>query len=321
MNAQETNKRIGLCGIVPVVVMDKVENAIPTAKALLDGNVDVMEITLRTQAGLASIAEVAKNCPDTLVGAGTVINLEQCKQAVDAGAKFIVSPGFDNATVEWCVKNDISVLPGAVTPTEIMTALSYGLNVLKFFPANIYGGLTAMQGLAGPFGGIKFVPTGGISQKNLHEYTSSPIIHAVGGSWFCAKDDINAGNFSKITTMSKEATQTAVGFEFGHLGINCANADEGKKVANLFDDVFNTGVKEGNSSIFASSSLEIMKEKYLGDMGHIAIKTANMERGLAVLSKKGFEVDMGTAKYNGEKLIAVYLKQQFGNFAVHLLQK
>jgi len=202
-------KRISACGIVPVVVLKDAKDAVPTAKAMLDGGVDVMEITLRTEAGLESIRQVAEQCPAVCVGAGTVINLEQCKQAVEAGAKFIVSPGFDREVVEWCIANNISVTPGCVTPTEITQALSLGLKVLKFFPANVYGGLSAMKALSGPFGDVKFIPTGGVSDKNLEEYISAPFIFAVGGSWLCASADIAAGNFDKITELAAQAAQIA----------------------------------------------------------------------------------------------------------------
>ncbi|MCL2220785.1 MAG: bifunctional 4-hydroxy-2-oxoglutarate aldolase/2-dehydro-3-deoxy-phosphogluconate aldolase [Oscillospiraceae bacterium] len=196
-------------GIVPVVVMEKSEDAINTAKALLAGGINVMEITLRTEAGLDSIKQVAEGCTDICVGAGTVITLEQCKAAVDAGAKFIVSPGFDYEVVKWCVDNKIVVVPGCVTPTEIMEALKLDLNIVKFFPANVYGGLSAMKALAGPFGGVKFIPTGGVSAKNLKEYLSAPFIHAVGGSWLCEKKDISSGNFERITELSKVASDIA----------------------------------------------------------------------------------------------------------------
>jgi 2-dehydro-3-deoxyphosphogluconate aldolase/(4S)-4-hydroxy-2-oxoglutarate aldolase len=145
------------------------------------------------------------------VGAGTVLNLEQCKSVVEAGAKFIVSPGFDREVVEWCVSQDVAITPGCVTPTEITAALSLGIKIVKFFPANIYGGLSAMKALSGPFGDVKFIPTGGISDKNLAEYLQAPFIHAVGGSWLCAKSDISAGNFDYITTMSKAAVKTVRG--------------------------------------------------------------------------------------------------------------
>ena len=198
------------CGVVPVVVIENLKDAVPTAKAMLAGGVDVMEITMRTAAGLDSIRTVSAECPDMLVGAGTVITLEQCKACVEDGAKFIVSPGFDPEVVAWCMENEVPVLPGCVTPTEIMAAMKLGCKTVKFFPANVYGGLNAMKGLAGPFGGLKFLPTGGISAKNLAEYLSAPFISAVGGSWMCTKADITAGNLDKITELCQEAHDIVV---------------------------------------------------------------------------------------------------------------
>ncbi len=313
--------RLGNCGVVPVVVIDDAKDAVPTAKALLAGGVDVMEITLRTAAGLEAIKQVAENCPEICVGAGTVLTMEQAKQAVEAGAKFIVSPGFDRELVIWCISSGVAVTPGCVTPTEITEALNLGLKVLKFFPANIYGGLPAMKALSGPFGDVKFIPTGGVSDKNLSEYVSVPFIHAVGGSWLCAKADIAAGKFDKITALCAEARNVCLGYEMGHIGINCNDADESMAVANDFNTLFGFAVKEGSSSNFASSGIEVMKSKYLGDSGHIAIKTANIARAVADLAAKGFEIDTETAKYKGEKMIAVYLKKNVGGFAIHLLQK
>lgn len=197
--------RLAASGIVPVVVLDDAALAVPTAKAMLDGGIDVMEITFRTAAAPDSIRAVSAECPEMLVGAGTVINLEQCKLAVECGAKFIVSPGYDEETVTWCVENGIAVTPGCVTPTEIMMAKKHSLNVLKFFPANVYGGLSALKALSGPFPGLKFIPTGGVSQQNLAEFAASPFVHAVGGSWICPKKEIAAGNFEKITELCEEA--------------------------------------------------------------------------------------------------------------------
>lgn len=202
-------ERLANSVVVPVVVLDKPEDAVPTANALLAGGVDVMEITFRTAAAAESIKAVSEQCPDVLVGAGTVINLEQCKKAVEMGARFIVSPGFNQEVVQWCIDNGVAVTPGCVTPTEIMSAVNLGLKVLKFFPANVYGGLTAMKALSAPFPGIKFIPTGGVNGQNIGEYISAPFIHAVGGSWVCAKADINAGNWDKITALCKEARANA----------------------------------------------------------------------------------------------------------------
>ena len=204
-------ERLARSGVVPVVVLDRAEDAVPTANAMVAGGIDVMEITFRTAAAPEAIKAVAENCPDMLVGAGTVLSLEQCKLAVEMGAKFIVAPGFDPEIVDWCIENGVAVTPGCVTPTEITMAIKRGLKVLKFFPANVYGGLNAMKNLAGPFVGIKFMPTGGINAGNLREYVDAPFIHAVGGSWVCPKAEIAAGNFEKITALCAEARQAAFG--------------------------------------------------------------------------------------------------------------
>jgi len=195
--------------IVPVVVLDDAKDAVPTAKALLAGGIGVMEITFRTAAAADSIQAVAENVPEMLVGAGTVINLEQAKLAVSKGAKFIVSPGYDEETVAWCVENNIPVTPGTVTPTEIMAALKHGLKVLKFFPANVYGGLKALKSLSGPFVGLKFIPTGGVNNDNIAEFAAAPFVHAIGGSWVCPKAEIAAGNFDKITELCRAARAAA----------------------------------------------------------------------------------------------------------------
>lgn len=203
--------RLARSVVVPVVVLDRAEDAIPTAKAMAAGGVDTMEITFRTACAPEAIKAVAENCPEVLVGAGTIINLEQCKLAVKMGAKFIVSPGFSEEVVSWCVENGIPVAPGCVTPTEIMAALKYGLKMVKFFPANVYGGLNAMKNLSAPFVGLKFLPTGGVNTANIKEYMDAPFIHAVGGSWVCPKAEIAAGNWEKITNLCLEARKAASG--------------------------------------------------------------------------------------------------------------
>ena len=204
-------ERLANSVVVPVVVLDRAEDAVPTAKAMAAGGVDTMEITFRTACAPEAIKAVAENCPEVLVGAGTIVNLEQCKLAIEMGAKFIVSPGFDAEVVSYCVENGIAVCPGGVTPTEIMAALKLGLKMVKFFPANVYGGLNAMKNLSAPFVGLKFLPTGGVNTANIKEYIDAPFIHAVGGSWVCPKADIAAGNFEKITNLCLEARKAAKG--------------------------------------------------------------------------------------------------------------
>ncbi len=313
-------KRLAQSGVVPVVVLEDAKDAVPTAKAMLAGGIDVMEITFRTAAAADSIKAVAQECPDMVVGAGTVINLEQCKLAVECGAKFIVSPGYDEETVAWCCDNGIPVTPGCVTPTEIMMALKHGLKVLKFFPANVYGGLSAIKSLAGPFGGVKFIPTGGVNAQNLAEFISSPYIHAVGGSWICPKADIAAGNFDKITALCKEARKTLLGFEVAHIGINTPDADASMDVCKAFNDAFDFNIKQGNSSNFASTGVEVMKTMFKGANGHIAIRTNKMIPAIAEMERRGYELDMDSVK-DKDNIKAVYFKNEIGGFAVHLLQK
>ena len=204
-------ERLANSVVVPVVVLDKVEDAVPLAKAMAAGGVDTMEITFRTACAPDAIRAVAENCPDVLVGARTIVNLDQCKKAIEMGAKFIVSPGFSDEIVGYCVANGVAVAPGCVTPTEIMGALKHGLKMVKFFPANVYGGLNALKNLAGPFQGLKFLPTGGVNNGNIKEFIDTPFIHAVGGSWVCPKADVLAGNWEKITQLCIDARKAAKG--------------------------------------------------------------------------------------------------------------
>lgn len=318
---EEILKRLANAGVVPVVVLEDAKDAVPTARALLAGGIDVMEITFRTAAAADAIQAVCAQCPDMLVGAGTVITLEQCKRAVDMGARFIVSPGFDEEVVKWCVDRQIAVTPGCVTPTEITAAMKLGLKVVKFFPADVYGGASAMKALSGPFGGIKFIPTGGVNGQNCGAYCAAPFVHAVGGSWICAKADIAAGSFDKITALCKQARAAILGFEVAHVGINCESAEDSMAVCQQFQQAFAFETKAGNSSNFSTPAIEVMKSMYLGKNGHLAIRTNSIPVAISELEKQGYSVDLDTAKFKGGRMIAVYLKQAIGGFAIHLLQK
>ncbi len=200
--------RVCEAGIVPVVVLNRVEDAVPLAGALLKGGITFMEVTFRTECAADCIEIISREVPDMTVGAGTVINVEQAKTAVAGGAKFIVSPGFDEETIRWALDNDIPVIPGTVTPTEIMKAVGMGLRVLKFFPADVYGGIKAIKALSAPFGQVRFLPTGGVSPDNLKDFISNKAVAAVGGSWVCKKDDIANHEWNKITALSAEAVKT-----------------------------------------------------------------------------------------------------------------
>lgn len=198
-------EQIGQSGIVPVVVIQDAAQAVPTAQALLAGGITTMEITFRTDCAADAIRAVAEEVPEMLVGAGTILSVEQAVRAHEAGARFIVSPGYDDPLVAYCIAEGIPVIPGCVTPTEIMCALSRGLTILKFFPANLYGGLPAMKALAAVFRDVRFVPTGGVGPEDIETYLAQPYIFAVGGSWLCTSADIVEGRYDIITKLAAEA--------------------------------------------------------------------------------------------------------------------
>ena len=201
-----TVEQVASCGVVPVVVLEDEAQAVPTARALLAGGINAMEITYRTAAAKGSVAKVAREVPEVVVGAGTVVNMQNLHDAVDAGAKFIVCPGSDPELIAEAIKLNVPITPGVVTPSEIMMGLKLGLKVFKFFPAETFGGLKTIKALCGPFPQIKFLPTGGINQANAAEYFKNPKILAVGGSWMVTKDMVAAGDFEGITAKSKAAT-------------------------------------------------------------------------------------------------------------------
>lgn len=191
--------------IIPVVKLERAEDATKLARAVYKGGICCMEITFRTAAAKDAIKKVAEEVPEMLVGAGTVIGAGQVADAVEAGAKFIVSPGLSEEVVKKCRELDVICLPGCVTASEIMKAKSLGIGVVKFFPAETSGGIKAIKALAAPFGDMKFIPTGGINTENIGTYLENPFIAACGGSWMVKESDINAGNFEEITQKAQEA--------------------------------------------------------------------------------------------------------------------
>ena len=202
MNVYE---KIAELKIVPVVAIQDAKDAVALADALIAGGLPVAEITFRTAAGEAAIKAISEARPEMLVGAGTVTSLDQAKRAVEAGAKFIVTPGFSDEVTAYATAQGMPVFPGVCTPTEIMMTLRYNLPVVKFFPAGNYGGLATIKALNGPFPALKFMPTGGVSASNLQEYLSYKNIIACGGSWMVKSDLISAGRFDEIQRLTAEA--------------------------------------------------------------------------------------------------------------------
>lgn len=319
----EILEKISKIGIVPVVKIDRAQDALPLAKALCAGGLPCAEITFRTDAAAEAIRIMTENFPDMCVGAGTVLNAAQVDAAVEAGAKFIVSPGFNSKTVQYCIGKKIPVTPGISSPSEIEQAIELGLDVVKFFPAEQSGGLGKIKAMAAPYTNMKFMPTGGINAKNLISYLDFDKVIACGGSWMVPGDLVNEGSWDKIECLTREAVKTMLGFELAHVGVNAANEEEAVKAANRFSMLFGMPVKAGNSSVFAGTAVEVMKTPYLGKCGHIAVKTNYIERAVRYLSTVlGTVFREESAKRDpAGKLKAVYLEEEIGGFAVHLMQK
>jgi len=207
--------RIHSLGVVPVVKIEDAQLAGQLGKALLEGHLPCAEITFRTEAAEEAIHILSSEHPDILVGAGTVLSVEQASSALEAGARFIVSPGFDPELVDWCLERQVAVMPGVATPTEITMALNKGLRVLKFFPAEVLGGVKALKALGGPFVGVSFVPTGGVNASNAAEYLSLDMVHACGGSWVTKGSLISGGAFDEITRRARAAVEIATQYRSG----------------------------------------------------------------------------------------------------------
>lgn len=317
----EILEKIQKIGIVPVVVLDDAKDAAPLAKALCEGGLPCAEVTFRTAAAEESIRIMAKEFPEMLVGAGTVLTTEQVDRAMNAGAKFIVSPGLNPTVVKYCVDKGIPVTPGTSNPSDVEMAISLGLDVVKFFPAEQAGGINMIKAMAAPYTQMKFMPTGGINAKNINSYLAFDKILACGGSWMVKKDLVAAGEFDKIRDLTKEAVQTMLGFELAHIGINCENEDQADHTASAFDGLFGFTKKTGNSSVFAGTAVECMKAPGLGAKGHIAVSTNSVVRAKNYLEMMGYKFKEETAKFKGDKLTAIYLEGEIGGFAVHLVQK
>ena len=309
-------------GIVPVIAIDDAEKAVPLAKALVAGGLPAAEVTFRTAAAEEAIRRITAEVPEMLVGAGTVLTKDQVDRALDAGSKFIVSPGFNPEITKYALEKGAVMMPGTATPGEMEQAMSLGLDVVKFFPAEQNGGVAKLKAVAGPYTNLRWMPTGGVNAKNLMDYLSFDKIVACGGTWMVKKDLINDEKWDEITRLTKEAVQTMLGFEFAHMGLNTENEEEALKAAKTFEALFGLDYVVGNSSVFAGARrMEIMKKPGRGKYGHIAIATNTLPRAIAHLKARGVEFDESSLVEKNGKKIAIYLKEEIAGFAVHLVQK
>ncbi len=320
--AYEVLKTIASYGIVPLVTLDDPEDAVPLAHALVEGGIPIAEVTFRTAAGGECIKRMAKEVPEIIVGAGTVHTIDQAKETLDNGGKFVITPGFNAKVVEWCVNNNMPICPGTVVPSDIEEAMNFGLDTVKFFPAGVYGGINTLKALSAPFASMKFVPTGGVNLDNLQDFLDLPCVAAVGGSFVPPSKQVKAKDWQGVTETCKTIMKKVYDFRPGHVGINAGTDENAKNVASAFAAMFGVEEKATDLAYFAGDLVEVMKVPFLGTHGHVCVDTRDLPRAMAYLERKGVVFDKDNFVYGANgKLIAAYLKDEVGGFAIHLRQK
>jgi len=318
---EDVLKKLGDIGLIPVIKLDSPDQALPLGRALLAGSLPVAEVTFRTDAAKESIRILSKELPELTVGAGTVLTPGQVDTAVAAGARYIVSPGFNPKVVDYCRKKGVPVTPGVTTPSQIEAAMEYELKVLKFFPAENSGGVGMLKAFAGPYGDkVSFIPTGGVSEKNVADYLSQPNVHAVGGSWMVPPKLIAAGDFAGVEKLCREARMLSLGFSLLHLGLN-PGAGDVMDDARFLSSLLGMPLDEGANSAFVGKSFELMKAAGRGANGHIAIETISVERALGWFAGFGIKPAEDTVRTKGGRIRFAYLDREFMGFALHLNRK
>lgn len=317
----ELLNKISKIGLVPVVILDDANKAVSVAKALQKGGIDCAEVTFRTTAAEEAIQNIARECPDMLLGAGTVLTTAQVDAAVRAGARFIVTPGYNPDVVNYCVSKEIPIVPGCMDTNAIEMALAAGLDTVKFFPAEQAGGVKMLKALAGPYINLHFMPTGGINKDNMAEYLAFKKVVACGGSWMVKKDLIENDDYDGIAELAQEAVMRMLNFRVVHVGINNSSREEENRQAERIAEIFGFAQDKHSASTFASAGIEVCGKHFPGTHGHIAIGTSDCERAMYHLEKKGILFDEETKKYKNGRLLSIYLKEEIGGFAFHLVEK
>lgn len=305
-------------GIIPVVKIDDVKDAIPLAQALIEGGLPVAEVTYRTDCAEEAIREINEKFPQMLLIAGTVLTIEQVDSAISAGAKMIVSPGLNPKIVQYCNELGVPIVPGVSSPSDIEMALELGLNVVKFFPAEINGGIQAIKAMSAPYGNIRFMPTGGINENNLKDYLAFNKIIACGGTWMVKSDLIINKDFDQIKNLTKQAVSKMLNLELGHVGIS----DEGNYEENVtkFTKLFMTSAQATDKSVFVND-IELIKSDKNKNHGHLGIKCSNVERAKFHLESQGFKFDEDSATNNNDDLSSIYFKDMIAGLNIKLCRK
>ena len=308
-------------GIVPVIKLENTADAVNLAKALYEGGIRCAEVTFRAEGADKVIGDMVKAYPDMLVGAGTVLTIDQCDRAIDAGAKFCVAPGLNPAVVKHCLDRGVPFAPGVANGSQVEQALELGLNFVKFFPAEQAGGLPYIKSIAAPYSMMKFMPTGGVNEKNLNTYLGFKKIVCCGGSWIVPDNLVKGQKWAEITALCKEAVKKMLDFQLVHVGINAKDEAEASAITGTFSSLFGWEQKVGNSAIFSGSFVECKKAEQIGTHGHIAVSTPNVRRAVFQLESQGVKFDHSSFVEKDGRITLAYLADEIGGFKVHLVEK
>lgn len=320
MDMKKFQDQLEFTGIIPVIKLEDTSKAVELATALRKGGINAAEVTFRAEGADKVISDMTKAFPNMLVGAGTVLTVEQCDAAIAAGAKFCVAPGLNPKVVKHCLDKGVPFAPGVANGSQIEQAMELGLDFVKFFPAEQAGGLAYIKSVSAPYSNMKFMPTGGVNENNLNTYLGFKKIICCGGSWIVPGNLVKAGDWDGITELCRTAVNKMLDFKIVHVGINCANENEAKDTTSNFAKMFGWEQKVGNSSVFAGTAVECMKTPFKGTHGHIAVATNSLRRAVYQLNSMGVETEL-SAEEIGADTKAVYLKGEFSGFAVHLIER
>ncbi len=306
-----TFDKIRLLGIVPVVTLEHAEDAAPVARALMEGGLPCIEVALRTDAAQDALQRLAVGFPDLMVGAGTVLRVEQAKMAVESGAKFVVSPGLNRRVVEHCVERGIPVLPGVATPTEIEVALDLGLEVVKLFPAEALGGAAYLKAIAAPYRSISFVPTGGIECSNMMSYLGFARTLAVGGSWMTTGEILRKKNMDEVRQLTANAVAQMLGFRIARRIQDPAQMEQVHAAFRLLGGILPLTPDSAGGE--AAGSEPVTPDQCIN------VTTNFLDRAIAYLTRRGIRTVSEPAPETSGRPTAVKLDLQVAGYGIRLV--
>lgn len=287
---------------------------------MCNGQIPIAEITYRTPAAQKAIKKMKDACPEMIVGAGTILTIEQTASAIEASTQFLVAPGVNPEVARYAQKQNVPVIPGISTASEIETAMNLGLSVCKFFPAEPCGGLKTIKVFGGPYKTMIYLPTGGLNNSNMNEYLASDLIFAIGGTWMVPQELISEQKFDEIEKLCHEAVVKMLDLHIVHFAVNVPD-DKALEQATQLADLFQVDVRPISAGYFAGNLVEVLGKTKIGTHGHIAIGTPDVERAIAFYLRKGYTFDESSIKRNqAGKIILVYFKDEIAGFKFHLIQ-